>query len=295
MGYLAQDLVSSPSILNTDTMNFIYFGYDFMLGAVERLRGDGHVLKAVFSFPCDNIFNFNGELRALAENLNIPFSTEKPTVRDINHMMALGADIFIAAGYPYKIPPVPSPAYGINLHPSLLPKGRGMMPTPYILMNHPEAAGVTIHKMTQKFDGGDILIQRSLPLSPRETVETYSARVAMAGPELVSAVCGDIKKFWAAAMPQDETQTLYFPPPTEEMRMLDFSAGIDAVDKTARALGRFGALARFDDVLWFVYALDTWREDHNFTPGDIVCVLAREIVVAAKDGFVCIKEFQKAA
>lgn len=276
-------------------MKFVYFGYDFMLGAVERLRAEGHDLLAVFSFPCDQVFNFNGEIRELAAGLNIPFSIEKPAAKDIDGLIAKGADVFIAAGYPYKIPPVPAPAYGINIHPSLLPLGRGIMPTPYILTNHPEAAGITIHKMTQTFDGGDILMQRPLPLSLRETVETYCARIAMAAPDMVSAVCGDIKKFWSTATPQNESKALHFPAPTEDMRTIDFTAGIDAIDKTARAFGRFGALARLDNALWFVYAIDVWREDHNFTPGDVVCILNREIVIAARDGFVCVKEFQKAA
>ena len=48
-------------------MKFVYFGYDFMLGTVHRLLDDGHELAGIFSFPCDNVFNFNVETTALAK------------------------------------------------------------------------------------------------------------------------------------------------------------------------------------------------------------------------------------
>lgn len=59
-------------------MKFVYFGYDFMLESVQRLLSEGHEPIGVFSFECDNVFNFNVKTRELAERLDIPFSLKKP-------------------------------------------------------------------------------------------------------------------------------------------------------------------------------------------------------------------------
>ena len=50
-------------------MKFVYFGYDMMLGCARRLIADGHQLAGIFTFPCDNVFNFNIETVALARQL----------------------------------------------------------------------------------------------------------------------------------------------------------------------------------------------------------------------------------
>lgn len=276
-------------------MKFVYFGYDFMLAGIERLMADGHDLIGVFTFPCDNVFNFNAQTLALAKKLKIPASDKKPVPQDIEAFQKKGCECFLSAGYPFKIPPVTkNGAFGINLHPSLLPLGRGLMPTPYIIMDHPVASGMTIHKLSPKFDEGDILHQTELHLHDRETVETLSARIAMRAPDMLSMVMKDLNHYWENAKPQNHKKALVFPAPTDDMRILDWDKPVARIDKTARAFGRYGSLARFNDALWIVYAHDAWQERHSVKPGTVAARLSREIVIAAKDGFVCLKEFQKA-
>ena len=275
-------------------MKFVYFGYDFMLESVQRLLSEGHELIGVFSFECDNVFNFNVKSRELAERLDIPFTLDKPLPMDITIFCEQGADVFLSAGYPHKIPPIDDgKAYGMNFHPSYLPMGRGIMPTPTILLSRPEASGVTLHKLSKVFDDGDILLQQKLPLSAQDDVETLSARIAMAAPDLLSKAFRNLPEIWENATPQDQSKASTFPMPDEAMRMLDWGRKVEDIKRTGRAFGRFGALARFDGRLWAVYNFNGWVEAHNYRPGDVVCVLSREVVIAVKDGFICIKDFQE--
>ena len=275
-------------------MKFVYFGYDFLLQGAQRLMDDGHELVGIFTFPCDNIFNFNRETLTLGRRLAVPVIAEKPQTVHIENFLKKGCDCFLAAGYIYKIPPVdPQKAYAINLHPSLLPKVRGLMPTPHIILNHPKASGITVHKLAPEFDKGDILYQEELPLHERETVETLSARIAMRGPEILSKVMTDLPGYWENAKKQDERQASHFPPPDDTMRTLNWNLPVKKLDTIGRAFGRYGSLARFDNTLWVVYDMDVWPEKHNFKPGEIARRLNKNIVIAAKDGFACLKEFQK--
>lgn len=265
-----------------------------MLGAVHRLIAEGHELIGVFSFECDNVFNFNNQTLKLAQELDIPYSLGKPKPIDIQVFIDQGAEVFMAAGYPHKVPPIDeSHAYGLNLHPSLLPKGRGIMPTPTIILRHPEVCGFTIHKLTAKFDDGDILYQKAFDINDNDDVETISARIAIAAPDVVSKLFSNLKHYWDHAKPQKQEEATTYSMPDESMRILDWNQPVRRLMKTGKAFGRFGCLAYLDGKIWAVYNFNTWQEKHSYRPGDIVCILSREIVVAAQDGFVCLKEYQE--
>lgn len=263
-----------------------------MLTVVHRLIADGHELIGILTFPCDNVLNYNIETVALAKKLKIPISLEKPRNADIELMLEAGAKVFLSAGYLYKVPHV-SPAYGINIHPSLLPKGRCIMPIPHILLDHPEAAGFTIHKLMEKLDSGDILYQVPLPLSQNETVETLAARMALKAPEAISKVMADLENFWDNAIPQDESEATSYPPPDDAMRTLDWNLPLERLGKIARAFGHFGCLAQIGSSRYVVYAHNTRKEPHALAPGTVFAQDKKSITMAVPDGFFILKTVQK--
>ncbi len=277
-------------------MKFVFFGYDFMIGVVKRLLDDGHTLGGLYSFPCDGIFNFNNELLAMATAHNIPFSLEKPVAEDIKGYISAGCTCFVSAGYLYKIPSIDERhAYGINLHPSYLPKGRGIMPTPYILTRYPEAAGVSIHKLTDRFDGGDVLIQRKINLSSNETVESYSARIALHAPDMVSDVVQNLEHMWLHATPQNEAESSHFSMPDNHMRVLDLSKDVHIIKAIGRAFGRYGTIMKLDGVYNVVYDFDVIEEAHNHRIGKIIIHQPKQLILSAKNGYVVIKEWKSTA
>lgn len=276
-------------------MKFVYFGYDFMLPAIQRLVAEGHELIGVMSFEVDNIFNFNTGTQTLAKQKNIPFILSKPDETHINGFLGEGCEVFLSAGYPYKIPPIAG-TYAINIHPTYLPHARGLMPIPRIIMeNATNAAGFTAHKMTQKFDAGDILLQKKFPLTPQETVETYSAKISMRAPDMVSELFANLPKLWKNARAQNERAASYFKAPTDHDRLLDWNKNVEDLDRIARAYGRFGSLAQIGNELLIVYDLTCWAERHKTQPGTIVAQSPRDLTIACHDGYVCLKELYPAA
>ncbi len=274
-------------------MDFVYFGYDFMLPAVRNLVARGHRLKGVFSFECDNIFNFNQQTQQFAKIHKAPFTLEPPTPEALQPFLAQGVGCFLSAGYRHKIPPIDdSRAYAVNVHPTALPLARGVMPIPRILLqNMQEAAGFTAHKMTQRFDEGDILLQETFALSPRETVETYCAKIAMRAPDMLERLFAGLPALWQNARPQDHARATWLKAPTEDMRFLDPAQTIAEIDRVGRAFGRFGSFIRFNNQVWAVFNYDIWAEAHSYTVGEVVATLSRETTLAVKDGFLTLKEF----
>lgn len=58
-----------------------------------------------------------------------------------------------------------------NIHPSLLPKYRGLNPWYGIFKNNEVENGVTLHRITDVVDGGEIIYQQSYRISPNDTIE----------------------------------------------------------------------------------------------------------------------------
>jgi len=58
------------------------------------------------------------------------------------------------------------PKFGsINLHPSLLPKYRGLAPQHFPIINGDTKTGVTVHFMDENIDTGNIIVQKEIPIS----------------------------------------------------------------------------------------------------------------------------------
>lgn len=78
------------------------------------------------------------------------------------------------------------PKYGVlNIHPSLLPKYRGPSPVVSAILNGDKRSGVTIIKLNEVIDGGDILSQIEAKIKPRETATLLKKRLAELGSELL--------------------------------------------------------------------------------------------------------------
>ncbi len=65
----------------------------------------------------------------------------------------------------------------INVHPSLLPRHPGAHAHDLVLAAKDTESGMTIHVIDDGVDTGKILLQKSCPVFPDDTVETLKARV----------------------------------------------------------------------------------------------------------------------
>ena len=65
----------------------------------------------------------------------------------------------------------------LNIHPSLLPSFPGLEAQRQALEYGVQFTGATVHLVTSELDGGPIILQAAVPVRPRDTVETLSARI----------------------------------------------------------------------------------------------------------------------
>lgn len=65
----------------------------------------------------------------------------------------------------------------LNIHPSLLPKHKGLHTHEAVLEANETEHGCTVHFVTEELDAGDIIVQRKVPVLSGDTADTLAARV----------------------------------------------------------------------------------------------------------------------
>lgn len=65
----------------------------------------------------------------------------------------------------------------LNIHPSLLPKYRGLNTHQRAIEAGEKEHGVTVHFVTEELDGGPNVLQASVPIDTNETAETLAAKI----------------------------------------------------------------------------------------------------------------------
>ena len=80
-------------------------------------------------------------------------------------------DLIVLAGYMRVIKnPNAFPAPIINVHPSLLPKYKGLHAVEQALDSGDDVTGCTVHYVNEELDGGEIILQSEVPILPNDDI-----------------------------------------------------------------------------------------------------------------------------
>ena len=89
-----------------------------------------------------------------------------------------GTDLIVLAGWMRIIKnPESFPAPMINVHPSLLPKYKGLHAVEQAMKAGEEYTGCTVHYVNEELDGGEIIIQKEVPILAADDVESLTKAV----------------------------------------------------------------------------------------------------------------------
>ena len=89
-------------------------------------------------------------------------------------------DLIILAGY-MRVLKKPSEFHCpiINVHPSLLPKYKGLNAVEQALESGDKTTGCTVHYVNEELDGGEIILQGEVPIEPDDTIDTLTRRIQL--------------------------------------------------------------------------------------------------------------------
>lgn len=182
--------------MTTRVAIFISGGGSNMLKLVESMTGD-HPAR-----PCVVLSNdpdAKGLALAAAHDIaavsvrHEPFAGDRPAFEAaLNAALAPHApDLICLAGFMRKLTAGfvdPWKGRMLNIHPSLLPKYRGLHTHARALEAGDTEHGCTVHEVTPALDDGPILGQARVAVLPEDTPETLAARVLVQEHRLYPAV-----------------------------------------------------------------------------------------------------------
>ena len=134
-------------------------------------------------------------------------------------------DAICIAGYPWLLPGevFQQPRLGaINLHGSLLPRHRGILPLFWIYYHDDRDTGVTVHRVTARADAGAILAQDAFPLPRGLPVERLNSLNAERGGALLAATLDALEGGAVSEREQDERLATPAPRVASGARMVDY-------------------------------------------------------------------------
>ena len=117
-----------------------------------------------------------------AERLGIPHTHIKSSNEDliIDVMRAWKVDLIVLAGWMRIISPKLIEEFRnkiINLHPSMLPKYKGLHAIERALESGDKFTGVSVHYVNEELDGGEIIIQKEVPILPDDDIESLTKAI----------------------------------------------------------------------------------------------------------------------
>ncbi len=232
---------------------------------------------------------FTVEILGLCNDHDIPVWPVAPDRSTWAEVNALDADLLVVAAYGHRVPvaDLTSIRAKLNVHPSLLPAGRGPNPLPVIASDRPEAAGVTIHLIEETFDSGPIVVQQRIEgLGPRPSLTDLTLAAMALGPRLLDRLLDDLDGHLERAVPQNGGD--YWPHIDPDRAQVDLkSATGPEIVECARTFAHQGlSLVLADGVTIDAATVHFTPVEHGFRPGEIVGRLRGDYLVSAVDGMV---------
>jgi methionyl-tRNA formyltransferase len=154
------------------------------------------------------------------------------TPRDVNapdflrELRELDPDLVISVSCPqiFRTELLELPRFGcINVHSALLPYYRGMLPTFWVLAKGENESGVTVHHMTPGIDGGDIILQRRIPISTEETLHSLMRKSKSLAGDLILETVSRFEDGSVPGSPNPAHEGSYFSFPGRQ-DVLEFKA-----------------------------------------------------------------------
>jgi methionyl-tRNA formyltransferase len=198
-------------------MNAVVFAYhDMGITGLEALKRAGFEIAAVFSHEDDPQENcWFGSVKDWADRNNAPlFCPKNVNTPDwVNKISALAPETIFSFYYrrllSRKLLEIPSLG-AFNLHGSLLPYYRGRCPVNWVLVHGERETGVTLHRMVEQADSGDILAQRAVPIAFEDTARSLLQKMCGQAALMLDEVLPMIKNGTFTGIPQDVNSGSYF-------------------------------------------------------------------------------------
>lgn len=276
---------------------------DFAVPSLKALCENGYKPAAIYTQP-DKI-NGRGKkivfspVKEFALENNIPCCQPDSlkTEDEIEQIRQLNPDLIIVIAYGKILPKaiLEVPKFGaINVHASLLPKYRGAAPIQRAIIDGEKTTGVTIMKLNEGMDTGDIISQKSVDIPAHMTGEELFEQLSNTGAQELIQVMNDLPHRLDQAFPQNHEAATYAEKITKTMGNIDWSKSVRELDCLIRGMyPNPGTYTFFRGKRMKIHKAYCEEKDvSGIVPGTVISLEKDIIHTAAGDGVLCLTEVQ---
>ena len=255
-------------------MRIVFMGTPaFAASSLQKLIDEGYDIPLVVTQP-DRRGNRNkmilSEIKQLAVANGIEVAQPVRIKKDpelIERIRRTAPDMIVVAAFGQILPPavLEIPPLGcINVHGSLLPELRGASPMHAAILEGKEVSGITIMKMAEGLDTGDMISKVSCDIRGMDFYEV-SEVLAEAGAQLLASTIPSIADGTAVYEAQDDSRATYAGMIKKTDGFTDFSEPAYMIERKIRA---------------FI----EWPACYSYTDGQQVKFYKAEVIDEAPDG-----------
>lgn len=218
-------------------------------------------------------------------------------VSSIDLVKDIAPDLIVVVAYGKILPKeiIDAPKLGaINVHASLLPGYRGAAPIQWSILNGDKTTGITIMKVIEELDAGDIILQASVPILDEDNTSTLTEKIFKVGAKLLVQAVGDIKSGKVTYIAQDPKLVTLAPTLKKEDGIIDWKKPENEIVNKIRAFFPWPvAYTLLNGKMLKILSADAGLADENDRPGTVIeCVKDEGFLVASGSGSVFVKEVQ---
>ena len=244
--------------------------YHWRIHALKRIAVSGHQPIGIVIYPSREwtqalpklvrgLLAYSNKARSLATSFLSPESLEQIKlahsasrlgasvleVADINrhdarsHIRQLAPDVILTFAWPRKFGAelLAIPALGcINCHPSLLPRHRGLHPISAAILANDNETGVTFHLMSEVYDSGDMLLQKTTPIAPDETGLSLLNKCGKLATDALPELLDGLASGSLQPIPQDDSLATETPKLAANDAVVNWTLPAAEIERQTRAL-----------------------------------------------------------
>lgn len=288
-------------------MRVVFMGTpDFAVGTLEALIAEGHEIRAVVTQPDKP--KGRGKTLMPTPVKEVALKHEIPVLQPVKvrepefveQLRTMEPDVIVVAAFGQIISRdlLELPKYGcINVHASLLPAYRGAAPIQWAVINGDRESGVTIMRMNEGLDTGDMIDKVVVPLAEDETGGSLFEKLSHAGARLCVKVLEDLEAGRAVCTQQpEESTTAYAAMITKKMGEICWQRPAEEIEQLIRGLNPWPSAYTYLDnkslKLWKATVEKAEEETENAVPGQVIRADKNGLCICTGDGILNVLELQ---
>ncbi len=264
-------------------MRIIFFGTsDFAVPAIRALAASEHKILGVVTAPDKRqgrgrrtVF---APVKVFAKEKNLPL-VQPVNLKDAEFIQFLkdaSADLFAVCAFgkilTKDILQIPRRCT-INLHASLLPKYRGAAPINWAIIKGERQTGVTVFKMNEYMDQGEIILQKKTDISCTDTAVTLSEKLSKLGAGAFLEAVDALERGRTTFTVQDERRVSLAPKLKKADGLVNWRDSALEINNRIKGLQPWpGAFTYFGNQLLKIWESKIVESNKDKEPGEIAGV-----------------------